>query len=73
VEDAELHERWCYCLVLLLALWLIIELNRMLSCMRGVYFSDFVVGAVVGDLVVDDAEVHERWLPLRFCCWCCGW
>jgi hypothetical protein len=31
----------------------------MLKCMRGGYLSDFVVGAVVGE-VVDDAELHER-------------
>ncbi len=52
------------CSVLLLALWLIIELNRMLSCMRGGYFSDFVAGAVAGEVVVEDAELHERWLLL---------
>jgi hypothetical protein len=23
-------------------------------------------------VVVGDVEVHERWLPLWFCCCCCG-
>jgi hypothetical protein len=35
----------------------------MLKCLRGGYLSGIVVvvvGAVVGDIVVDDAELHER-------------
>ncbi len=37
--------------MLLLALGLIIELNRMLSCMRGGYLSSFVVAAVVCEVL----------------------
>jgi hypothetical protein len=40
------------CSALLLALWLTLKLNRMSSCMRGGHLSGFVVGAVVGDVVV---------------------
>ncbi len=29
--------------------------------MRGGHLSGFVVGAVVGEVVVEDAEPHERW------------
>jgi hypothetical protein len=29
--------------------------------MRDGYLSSFVVGAVVGEVVVDDAELLERW------------
>ncbi len=47
--------------LLLLALWLIMLLNMMPSCMRGGHLSGVVVLAVVGDVVVEDAELHERW------------
>ncbi len=39
---------------------------------RGGYLSDFVVGAVVGEVIVDDAELHERFLSVQCCCWFCG-
>ncbi len=29
--------------------------------MRGGYFSDFVAGAVAGEVVVEGAELRERW------------
>jgi hypothetical protein len=34
----------------------------MSSCRRGGYLSGFVVGAVACEVVVEDAELHERWL-----------
>jgi hypothetical protein len=46
----------------------------MKSRLRGGYLSGVVVvvGAVVGDVVVEDAELHERCSPLWCCCWICG-
>ncbi len=43
--------------------------------MRGGYISGIVVvvvGAVVGDVVVEGAELQKRWLSVQCCCWLCG-
>ncbi len=58
--------------MLLLALWLIIELNRMSRYMRGGHLSGVVVLAMLGDLVGVDEKLHERWLSVQCCCWLCG-
>jgi hypothetical protein len=61
------------CLVLLLKLRPMMTL-RMMSIVQWhnrCLLYDVVV-AVVSDVVVGDVEVHERWLPLWFCCCCCG-